>query len=249
MDWESLFSGSAMSLRAALMSARAAVEHRGVKGNLNEQVFADWIEPLLPGAVGVCTGEVVDSLGGRSRQVDVLLYSKATTPQFLSRGDTKVLPVEPVYASIEVKTHLNKQEIEASFENMRALKSLRKLAFHEMHQYSFSLYGTHTYYWPLQFFIFAYESDSLETVLGHISRLNEGQPIDQRIDMVCVLDKGLIVNVSNAGLQAIPMPDSKLIAKESSKPLLTFYALIAHMMGQAVCSPVAMHPYLAHISH
>ncbi len=250
MNWEELFAASATKLTAALAEARAALQHRGLKGSVNEQAVAEWIKPLLPGAVDVCTGEIIDSEGGRSKQVDVLLYDSATTPRFLSRGNINVLPVEAVYAVVEIKTYLNKGEIEAAFENMKAVKALKKRAYHPGRATtSKSLYGCHTDYWPLQFFLFAYESDSLDTVLEHVKQLNVGQPIDQQIDMVCVMDKGLIVNLAPEGLQPIPMPNTQLIAKESSKALLTFYTLLAHLMGQATSEPIAMHYYLAHISH
>jgi len=250
MNWEDLFAASTAQLTAALAEARATLEHRGLKGSANELAVAKWIKPLLPGAIEVCTGEVIDSQGGRSKQVDVLLFDAATTPRFLSRGDISVLPVEGVFAVLEIKTYLNKVEIEAAFENMKALKALKKLAYHPNRSTTTkSLYGQDTVYWPLQFFLFAYESDSLETVLGHVKRLNAGQPIDQQIDMVCILDKGLIVNLAPDGLEPIPMPNTQLIAKESSNALLTFYGLIAHLMGQATSEPIAVNHYLAHISH
>ncbi|AAQ60496.1 DUF6602 domain-containing protein [Chromobacterium violaceum] len=250
MDWEALFRASTSRLQASLDEARAAVEHRTIKGHLNEIAVANWIRPLLPGSVGVTTGEVIDSEGGRSRQVDVLLYDIATTSRFLSRGDADVLPIESVYGAIEVKTYLNKAEIENAFENMKAIKALKKIAYHPNFVSTTKyLYGRESMYWPQQFFVFAYESDGLDTVLGHVERLNNTQPIDQRIDLVCILDKGLIINLAPEGLQPIPMPNTKLIAKPSSKALLTFYSVLGHLMGQAVSEPIAMHAYLKHLQH
>jgi len=173
MDWEQLFQASASKLKTALVEARAALDHRGLKGSVNEQAVADWLKPMLPGAIDVCTGEVIDSEGGRSKQVDVLLYDLATTPRFLSRGNINVLPVESVFAVLEVKTYLNKTEVENAFENMRALKSLRKVAYHP----------------------------------------------------------------------------TKLVAKESTKALLTFYALMSHLLSHADSEPIATHHYLRHIRH
>lgn len=116
MNWEALFRASSSKLSASLDEARAALEHRTLKGNVNEQAVEDWIRPLLSGAIEVRTGEVIDSKGGRSKQVDVLLYDGATTPRFLSRGNINVLPVESVYAVLEIKTYLNKDEVEKAFE-------------------------------------------------------------------------------------------------------------------------------------
>lgn len=250
MDWEKLFQASSCKLKNSLDEVRASFKHRTLKGSVNERVISEWIRPLLPGSIEVCSGEVIDSKGHRSRQVDVLLYDMATTSRFLSSESISVLPVESVFAAIEVKTYLNKTEIENAFENMKAIKALEKLAYHPNRAITIkSLYGKTTSYWPIQFFIFAYESDGLDTVLEHIERLNSSQPIEKRIDMVCVLDKGLIVNNGPEGLQPIPMPDTQLLAKSSSKALLTFYALMAHLLGQAISEPIAMHYYLSHIEH
>ncbi len=202
-----------------------------------------------PGALEATAGEVIDSTGGRSRQVDVVIYDAATTPRFLSRGGIEVLPVEPVVSVIEIKTWLNKTEIENAFENMRAVKSLQKLAYHQPSPTKKSLYGVTSERWPLQFFILAYESDGLDAVLSHVDRLNKDQSPTQQIDCVCTLDKDLIVHAGPDGLQPIPMPNTRMIAKTSSKALLTFYVLVAHLFGQAVSEPMAMHPYLAHIQH
>jgi hypothetical protein len=250
MDWENLFAASGAKLKASLGEARAALKHSTLKGNLNEEAVAMWLQQWLPGSIDVCTGEVIDSDGGRSKQVDVLMFDHATTPRFFSRGNINVVPIESVYAVLEVKTHLNKAEVENAFDNMKAIKTLQKKAFHEgFEKKTRKLYGLQTHYWPVQFLIFAYESDSLETVLGHVERLNAGQPIHQRIDMVCVLDKGLIMNVGPDGIESIPMPYTNLVAKESSKTLLTFFTLMSHLYGQASSEPIAMHHYLKHIVH
>ncbi|MFZ6682216.1 DUF6602 domain-containing protein [Undibacterium sp. Tian12W] len=250
MDWEALFSASSNKLMAELAECRAALEHRGLKGTANEATLAEALRVYLPGSIEVCTGEVIDSNGGRSQQADILLFDGATAPRFFSQDNINVLPVEAVYAAIEVKTYLNKQAIEEAFKNMKAFKQLDKSAFHPNRATTDKLlYGMPSQHWPVQFFIFAYESDSLETVLNHVKRLNASQPIHQQIDLVCILDKGLILNVGPEGLQPIPMPDTNLIAKPSSKALLTFYALLIHLYGQASNEPIFMAAYLKHIQH
>lgn len=250
LDWENLFAASSRKLQATLDEARAALQHRGLKGAVNEKAFADAIQGYIPSSIGVCTGEIIDSNGGQSRQVDVLLFDQATTPRIFARDDINVLPIEAVYAAIEVKTHLNKAAIEDAFENMKSIKTLDRTAYHPNRALTNKmLYDMPSEHWRIQFFIFAYESDNLDTVLEHVERLNATQPIDKRIDMVCVLDKGLVINLSPEGLQPMPLAHTKLIAKPSSKSLLTFYALLIHLLGQATNEPIAMHRYLARIQH
>jgi len=253
MDWEQLFAASASKLKADLDQARAAVAHSGLKGTLNETAFANWLRQYLPRTLEVSAGEIIDSVGSRSRQIDVAIYDAASTPRFLSRDQISVIPVEPVFAVIEVKTYLNKLEMGNAFENMNAVKRLQKLAFHQTINNTIikntTIYGIEQSIWPLQFYIFAYESDGLDTLLSHVARLNASQPLSRQIDCVCVLDKGLLVHAGPEGLQPLPMPNTQMIAKNSAKPLLTFYALLAHLYGQAFTKPIAIHPYLAHIKH
>lgn len=250
MDWEKLFGASSAKMRQRLEEIRAAVDHRGLKGNANEQILVDWLTQYLPSSVSLCTGEIIDSDGGRSKQADIIAFDTATTPRIFTDGEMSVIPVEPVYAVFEVKAYLNKGEIENAFENMRAVKSLKKTAYFPTDvTTSKSLYGKPSKHWPLQFFLFAFDSDNLDTVLAHVKTLNSAQPLEGQIDLICVLDKGLIVNTGPDGLQPIPMPDTKLIAKPSNKALLTFYALIAGLLGQAVSEPICIHRYLKHIEH
>jgi hypothetical protein len=250
MDWELLFDASASKMRSRFEEIRAAINHRGLKGQANEEILREWLVQYLPGSLSVCTGEIIDSNGGRSKQADVVVFDTATTPRYFTSGDISVLPVETVYAIFEVKSFLNKHEIENAFANMRSVKSLKKTAYFPGTVTTTKfVYGQPFQRWPLQFFIFAFESDSLDTVFSHIQKLNEEQSIENRIDAVCVLDKGLIVNSGPEGLQPIPRPETQLIAKPSSKALLTFYAIISNLLGQAVSEPVCINPYLQHIKH
>ncbi len=100
----------------------------------------------------------------------------------------------------------------------------------------------------MQFFLIAFESDDLNKVLGHVEHLNSLQPVDKRIDTIVVLDKGLVTNVSPRGLDAIPMPDTKLVAKPTDKALLVFYALLNTFLAQVDSQPVNINEYLARIS-
>jgi hypothetical protein len=251
MDWEALFGSSSVQMKERLNQIRASLKHAGLKGHANEEILATWLKDYLPPSVSVCTGEVIDCHGSRSKQADVIVFDTANTPRFFSSDDIKVLPIEPVYAVFEVKAYLNKQEIEAAFGNMISVKSLKKEAYYPTCQTAtvFSQYGLSAKRWPIQFFVFAFESDGLDTIYQHVNALNAGQPLDKRIDMVCVLDKGLILNVGDEGMEPIPLPHTKLVAKSSDKALLTFYALISGLLAQATTDPVCIHPYLKHIKH
>ena len=180
----------------------------------------------------------------------MLLPAIQRRPRFFMGSDVQVVPVECVFAVFEVKAYLNKGEIESAFENMRAAKSLQKAAYFPGPVTTTKhVYGQPTDRWPMNFFLFASESDGLDTVFEHIQRLNRASPIDRRIDSVCILDKGLVVNAGPEGIQPVPRPETTPIAKPSAKALFTFYAIISNLLSQAVSEPVCINPYISHISH
>ncbi|MEK7993289.1 MAG: DUF6602 domain-containing protein [Planctomycetota bacterium] len=251
MDWDGLFKSTSSSMRTEFEKARTAVTNSGLKGNINERIVAEFLRQVLPARIGFCTGEVIDSEGGHSKQIDVLAYDAISATSVFKSGEIQVLPIESVFAVVEVKAVLNKQEIEKAFQNMLAIKNLEKKAYLPnllRDASNKSLYGMSSQIWPVQFFVFAFESDSLETVCGHVAALNATQPLHKRIDSVCVLDKGLVTNVSSRGLDAIPMPDTHLIAKPTDKALLAFYAQLSTLLSQTDTQPFNVNEYLKHIS-
>ena len=129
MDWEKLFRATASGMRNKFDEIRAAIEHKGLKGSANEHILSEWLEYYLPRSIGVCTGEVIDSHGGRTKQQDVIAFDSLTTPKFFESEKIRLIPVESVYSLFEVKAYLNKGEIERAFENMLSAKALIKSAY------------------------------------------------------------------------------------------------------------------------
>ena len=70
-------------------------------------------------------GKVANSLGKSSRQSDIIVYDALRCPNlFIDRNRNQVLPVEGVYAVIEVKTELNHSKLKGAFENIKTAKEL-----------------------------------------------------------------------------------------------------------------------------
>jgi hypothetical protein len=51
-----------------------SIEHPGESGRAREQTLIAFIEQLVPSGFAVSTGFVVYAIGGKSRQVDVVVY-------------------------------------------------------------------------------------------------------------------------------------------------------------------------------
>ena len=172
------------------------IPNESLKGSENEKVLAEVLRDFLPIRYGVESNVlIIDRNGEVSRQIDIVIYDDSFPRYF-----KKVYPIETVYAAIEVKTQLTKQQSDIALENEVAL---RRLEF----------YPLLVPYWekktkeqkiphlPPIHCIFGYrsETDNFSTFIKWFSRLptNSGKekgpyhpPFNHFI--ACALDKGLI---------------------------------------------------------
>jgi hypothetical protein len=249
MDLERIFDEVSSQMRSEFTKAQSALSHSGLKGQANEDAVRDLLRQYLPKTLDIASGTLVDSNGVQSRQLDIIVSDSAKTPIFFQAGAARVIPVECAYAVIEIKAYLDKTELERAFQNMKSVRSLPKTAFFKPKGaivHSNSLYGKEWEYWPIHYFIFAYDSPSLESVQANLVQLQADAEPDQKIDSICVLDKGVIVNRGQDGLlSALPTPGSSSVASATTKPLLLFYALISVILNQAHMNSFNLSPYLA----
>src|SRR5579862_202739 len=97
-------------IELALSQSEDASEltHPGLKGRAREVFIKDLLTPFLSPNLGTCTGVVVDSHGGSSEQIDIIIYDKTLIPSLLFTGEDGVVPFESVLATIEVKSELTR---------------------------------------------------------------------------------------------------------------------------------------------
>ncbi len=254
MDIVELFNGVSDRMRSDLALARSVLEHPGLKGSSFEEAFRRFLREYLPARLDVSTGAIVDSTGQSSRQIDAIISDAAKTPIFYRSGDERVVPVEGVYAVIEVKAKLTVAELKRSFENMKSVRELRREAHLSFTPFSQTrtLYGRGwTDTWPLHFFVFAYDSTPLMTLMKKLSEMHarDDLPPWSRIDTVCVLNRGVIFNQLPNGLYgALPEPGSALGTINTKHALLLFYTLISHTLFQAEIPPFEFKKYLGQMA-
>lgn len=243
MDLIDIFGEIAVRMRSDFERTRKAIEHRGLKGTANEQILRDFLGDYLLASLDVSIGEIIDSRGNRSRQADVIISDAARTPVLYGIKDIRVLPVECVIAVIEVKAKLDQRELAAAFENMRQVKALKKTAYYPQPgriKYQHTLYGKNWDVWPTNYYVFAYESIRLETLVDVLDQRHVADklPCDSRIDSMCVLDKGVICNeLADGKLSVVPGEGSRLVGVYTEHALLLFYMLASHLLNQAKIRP------------
>ncbi len=116
-----------LDLVRAFDDAREATTSELV-GDAMEQPVRDRLEQILPRGIGVGSGCVIDTNGGTSRQMDVVLYERDLCPVFCINNspETTYYPVEGVLVVGEVKSTIGKRELADAFDKIRSVKALQR---------------------------------------------------------------------------------------------------------------------------
>lgn len=175
---------------AAIEQARAAASftHQGVKGSVLEILVSKIFKPLLPGDIGVGTGQVIDAYGTEmSGQIDIVLYDRSILPPILVDEKTGIFPVESVLYAIEVKTTLDSTGISTAH---AAAEKLSKFGYLPGMQDELGKDKNHPVE-RIRSVIFALGSDLTGTGLTEADRYKKVYKNDPaHIRAICVVDSG-----------------------------------------------------------
>jgi len=102
----------------------------GLVGSARETPIRQRLEHLLPSGVAVGSGCIIDSHGGTSRQMDIVLYERHLCPAYLINDDpaSAYYPCEGVIAVGEIKSRLASADLEDMFAKTASVKELRRFA-------------------------------------------------------------------------------------------------------------------------
>lgn len=122
-DLAAAFRGRNAELRGRLESVDGG-RHPQEKGQRREAVLRDFLRQHLPARFGVGHGEVVTAWGETSGQMDILVFDALNESPFLDAGGALIVPVECLYAVIEVKPMLTAQLFRQALDTVRSVKAL-----------------------------------------------------------------------------------------------------------------------------
>jgi hypothetical protein len=185
-----LFNDAAKKLRAEFEFIRKTNPHPGEKGDEAENVVRDFLNHHLPQRFRATSGIIIDTANSLSPQTDVIVYDALVSPVYRYSEEMLMLPLDMVAAVIEVKSRLNKQEIEDGYKKIAACKRLKKTPITGGDQQatgselkSVATYGV----------IFGFSSDtSLATLAQHVENLNSQYEPSAWPDLIVLLDAGTI---------------------------------------------------------
>ena len=113
-------------LAIKLKRASQSISHAGTHGAVNEDHWIDIFRSYLPNRYAVATGLVIDSLGNRSDQIDIVIFDRHFTPTLLDQQNHRYIPVEAVYAVFESKPHFDKSYIEYAGDKAASVRKLHR---------------------------------------------------------------------------------------------------------------------------
>lgn len=235
-----------------LSKARVALDHNLSKGEALESAVKALLRGHLPASIGVTSGQVIDANGRRTGQLDVILYDLSRTPVlFIDKdGHSQLVPAEGVIAAIEVKTQLGAAEARAAAAAARQLKQLRRDCYYNSEPSpivrTVRAYGQEWPVLPIMYFVFAFEGAQLDTLVQAAADAHEGTATYERIDAMCVLERGVVANAAGIGsrIDALPFPGSYELGIPTAHALLFFYVLLTRYVLQAEIPPISIQSYL-----
>lgn len=182
-------------LEIKLEEIREIHKHKGNKGSNVEQSLRDFLKEFLPPYNRIGEGEIIDTEDKYSTQIDIVVTNEHQ-PYLNDLGKPSIFFIEGIACAGEVKSILNSQDLEKILNNSLKYKELKvtvptgsmicindsdRLRFIEKRPY----------------FLFAFESQiTLTYITEKIIIFNKEKKlsINQQIDAVFILDKGVIIN-------------------------------------------------------
>lgn len=213
--------------KAELDIVRSALAHGGQKGRVLESFVRDLLRRHLPERIGLTEGVVVSSDGETSSQMDLILFDASSAPLFYSRGDTKVVPVEFVYAVGEVKAQVSTSALDRIRAAQARVKRFRKY-YEPGRKWTYHAYGRDWQAMPTFSFVFAFESPSTRDALTQTYvRHHKKHPVNEGIDLLYVNDTAFFTHHSQSiGLNPGVAPIEG-VNRVDEDPLYYFLAMVS----------------------
>lgn len=170
-----------------LARVEAAIPHTGLKGRLRELLVENLLSPWLPAVARCGTGTILShQAAARTKtQEDVVVYDPSLAPSVLAspRGGEGLFTYNSVLARVEVKSMLNRTELDDS---ITAARELSELSFTDT-----ASSGSTTWERPISC-LFAYGTDLTSGERGEVARLLEAlRPFGEQPPLRCLC----VVNV------------------------------------------------------
>lgn len=237
------------------------IGHNGDRGEEREIFLKHFLNSAhVPKRYAVVKGHanILNRSGRFSEQADLVLYDANSCALLRDGENHSYLPIESVYAAIQVKSRLSKKELVKSADN---IASVKRLSWHGPVTRRRTNYSGATHaegdFNPIPLgVIFAYDlaDNSLESLRENILEYcGRTDPIEWP-NIVCVLNSGIIYRsggldspwlIDSRDLICSPRTSQSLVARDSGgRTLLDFYLALMGGLGMLELMPPPLHAYV-----
>lgn len=184
----------------------------------NRELFCNrFLKRSLPSRLTIRDGEIIDSSGNHSGQLELILL-REDAPS-ISFGEADSYLIEGVFAVIEVKSNLNRAKLA---EALRALKKVANLRIAD----EGVVLRTGPYLERPLVCIFAYEGATLGTLTEELSK----PEFANIADLVCVLKRGSIFKNDDL-LKSTDAPEYIQVPGKASALAFLYFYLVSYAGG------------------
>jgi hypothetical protein len=214
-------------MQADLREVRTVQDHPTAKGDGTEFHWLEMLQRRLPARYRAERAFVIDADGNRSQQIDVVIHDRQFCPMLLDTAGGIHIPAESVYAVLEVKQDLSKQQIEYAGEKIASVRRLHRTSAEFLHATGRS----RTTPKDIIGGIVTFESGWAPPLGEAFETALRASPVESRVDVGCALcDGGFEVVYDNTGEPQVSRsgPDSSLIF---------FFLRLLHRLQQIATVP------------
>lgn len=172
------------------------IPHKPARGREREKLLEAFLGPLLPERFAIGHGEIRASNGVWSKEGDLIIYDRLTSPKLFVGEESQILPAESVAAVIEVKTTLDKKAIEEATKNLQSARRLEKEGKSTYIGSGSIAFGKPS---PIFGVLFAFQMGYkyVKAFANQWERFQSPLPHGERINLVCVLGDRVTIHVDN----------------------------------------------------
>lgn len=167
------------------------LHHIRYKGDARENILRDFLckSGLLPKKYFIpeTSTRVVSSHGFSTQEIDILLIEKNEAMTLMDRYNSiATYPIECCYGIIQIKSQLNRNELNEAFDNISSFKRLKKLNDKPFFNSSVSDHGFGI--------IFAYDSDlKWGAIVNQLEKLSSKNKSEVLPNAIFILNKGFFI--------------------------------------------------------
>lgn len=126
IELRTIFLNLQKQMVAKLTTNRETIIHAGTKGKASEFSWIEMLNTYLPKRYQAASAFVLDADGKISDQIDIVIFDRQYSPLLFCQDETFYVPAESVYAVIEVKQDLSKENIGYAGAKAASVRQLRR---------------------------------------------------------------------------------------------------------------------------